>query len=289
MDSDSALPSPPRPASIPFPIKLLVVEDNLTNQKLLLRQLQSLGYEADLASNGQAALEMTAQTFYHLILMDCRLPGVDGYTATRLIRQRDAGAPQSTIIIALTASDEPQAQIDALAAGMDDFLTKPLRRELLAARLEHWIKRCALLQSEPGATTFYATLRELQFDLEQLQQLSDHSLEFEQELLQLYLDDLQVQFTQLQQAISTATWPQIEQIAHHIKGASANIGAIKLSQLAEVLEQQSRQQSGQQSGQQFDSVHDLLNLLDPLVHEFEWLHQRITPVLLNQVANRQGV
>jgi len=276
MDSDSALPSPSQPASLSSSIKVLVVEDNLTNQKVLLRQLQSLGYEADLVANGQAALDLTAQTFYHIVLMDCRLPGMDGYTATRLIRQRDSGSPQSTIIIALTASDEPKAQIDALAAGMDDFLTKPLRRDLLAARLEHWVKSFALLQSDSEATAFYTTLRELQFDLEQLQQLSDHSLEFEQELLQLYLDDLKFQLTQLQQAIRTEAWLQIEQISHHIKGASANIGAVKLSQLAEVLEQQARQQS--------DSAHELIT---QLAQDFESLYQQITQVLLNPANPRR--
>ncbi len=95
------------------------------------------------------------------------------------------------------------------------------------------------------AAAFYAALRELEFDLEQLQQLSDQSLEFEQELLQLYLKDLPPQLTALQQAVSHEDWRQVEQIAHYIKGASASIGAITLSRFAGILEQQANQPASQ--------------------------------------------
>ncbi len=239
-------------------LRLLVVEDNPTNQKVILRQLQSLGYEADLAAHGQAALDQMTQTFYAIVLMDCRLPGIDGYAAARLIRQREqeclqSGHPGSarSVIIALTASDEPQDQAAAMAAGMDDFLMKPLRRETLAATLNHWhqvvLSQMTARQpvvAEPETerlVALTAKLTDLQFDLEQLHQLSDHNFEFEQELLQLYLDDAQFQLQQLQQAHHQQNLTAMEQIAHYLKGASASIGAKSLELLADGLEQQAKQ------------------------------------------------
>lgn len=236
-------------------LKILVVEDNLTNQKVIVQQLQSLGYVAEVASNGQAALDALAQTLYPIVLMDCCLPEIDGYTVTRLIRQREQqlGEPNQTIIIALTASDDPQAQREAIAAGMDDFLTKPLRRDTLAAAIEHWNQAlCKKLQSgEMQDSSSWGgdrnsdaltNLWELHFDLARLHQLSDNNQEFEQDLLQLYIDDTQDQLQHLQQAIDKQNLQHIERIAHHIKGASASVGAKQIEQIAETIEQQAKQQ-----------------------------------------------
>lgn len=260
METESK-PPPEQRSSNPTPssYKILVVEDNLTNQKVIVRQLESLGYEADVVSDGQAALEATAQCFYPIILMDYRLPGINGYEATRLIRQHEQkiGNVQKAIIIALTANDDPQAQTAATVAGMNDFLNKPLRRDTLAATLEHWVKildKTAAKDAQKLSnvsdnnrslsnlfSTDYLAALELHFDLVQLHQLSDHNLEFEQELLKLYFDDTCDQIQQLQQAISRQSLQQIERIAHHVKGASASVGAKRLEQLAEALEQQAKQ------------------------------------------------
>jgi CheY-like chemotaxis protein len=225
-------------------LNILVVEDNLTNQKVIVRQLESLGYQADIAANGQAALNAVSQTNYQIIFMDCRLPGMDGYTATRLIRQRQQldGRP---IIIALTANDEPQVQLEAKAAGMNDFLTKPLRRETLAATLEHWsqvIKAANGSELSESASFLFETNWNVHLDLARLHQLSDDNPEFEQELLLLYLSDTKTQLQQLQKGVEQQDLWQIEQVAHHIKGASASIGAGRLEAIAEAIEQYARQQ-----------------------------------------------
>lgn len=252
---------------LPLALKILVAEDNLTNQKLILRQLKSLGYIADLVSDGQAAIDATAENFYQIVLMDCRLPKVDGYTATRLIRQREQiDQPGKTIIIALTASDDSEAESEARAAGMDDFLTKPLRRETLAATLKKWGQ---LLQHEcdrspiPAELTYQnslpnSTLLALHFDLDRLHQLSDCDQAFERELLQLYLDDTQAQVQQLLQASSKQNFLQIEQTAHHIRGASASVGAIQLEAISTKLEQQAQQK-----------LSTTLNLVEQLEQAFE--------------------
>lgn len=284
MESQPAPDSAPTAAQTP--LRLLVVEDNPTNQKVILRQLQSLGYEADLVTHGQAALDQMAHTFYPIVLMDCRLPGIDGYTAARLIRQREqerlqAGhpGPGRSVIIALTASDEPQDQATAMAAGMDDFLMKPLRRETLAAALNHWQQVVSQLtvsqptaaagQADQALAALTATLTELQFDLEQLHQLSDHSYEFEQELLQLYLDDTQFQVQQLQEACQQQDLAAIEQIAHHLKGASASIGAKSVETLAEDLEVQAKHRDWPGTAE----------LLTQLRRTFEQVQSQLKPVL----------
>lgn len=233
----------------PQPVKVLVVEDNLTNQKVLVRQLQSLGYAADVVTNGQAAVEAAAENAYQIIFMDCRLPGMDGYAATRLIRQREQlSGTYRAIIVALTANDDPQAQIEATAAEMDDFLTKPLRRETLLTTLKRWSQQLQLgladraLEQTVESTASLLNQWAAQLDLARLHQLSDHNPEFEQELLQLYLDDTQERIQQLQQAVAQQNFLQVEQIAHHIKGASASIGAVQLEKIAGQLEQQAKEQ-----------------------------------------------
>lgn len=121
----------------------------------------------------------------------------------------------------------------------------------------------------------HSILRELQYDLEQLQQLSDHSLAFEQELLQLYLEDMQTQLRLLRLAVSAEDWPQIERIAHQMKGASGSIGATPLSQIAATLEQQAKQEPQPQVSRAED-------LLQQLVCQFDLLHRRTAEALLPQ-------
>jgi CheY-like chemotaxis protein len=260
-------------------LRILVAEDNATNQKVILHQLQSLGYLAELVSDGQAAIDATAQTFYHIILMDCRLPKVDGYTAARLIRQQElrqreqtAHTPQA-IIIALTASDDSQAEHEARAAGMNDFLTKPLRRETLSTTLDKWsqvwrqVEQTGQVEAERNLleTLPESALLALHFDLERLHQLSDGNSEFEQELLQLYLDDTQEQIQQLLQANGKQNFLQIERTAHHIRGASASVGAFQLEAISTELEQQA---------QHLDATSILVEQLDQSFKQVQTLFQK---------------
>ena len=116
---------------------VLVVEDNTVNQKVVAAMLGSLGLESVIVDNGERALERVAQVAPSLILMDCHLPGMDGYETTRRIRARETAlglAPVS--IVALTANAMPGDREKCLAAGMDDYLSKPLKREALAVLLE---------------------------------------------------------------------------------------------------------------------------------------------------------
>lgn len=116
-------------------LKALLVDDNHVGQKIGARLLSSLGCVADVASNGREALEMCDREAYDLILMDCHMPVMDGYEATRVLRQQSDRYP---IVIALTAHNLAEEKQKCFDAGMDDYLTKPITRDVLAAAIAHW-------------------------------------------------------------------------------------------------------------------------------------------------------
>lgn len=113
--------------------RVLVVDDNRVNQMVAARMLSSLGVEADVAGNGREALDALARP-YDAVLMDCQVPELDGYEASREIRRRE-GTSRRTPIIALTAHALAGDRERCLACGMDDFLTKPLQRTALVEAL----------------------------------------------------------------------------------------------------------------------------------------------------------
>jgi signal transduction histidine kinase/ligand-binding sensor domain-containing protein/CheY-like chemotaxis protein len=134
---------PTKSAAAPTPrhaARLLLAEDNLVNQKVANRTLAKLGYTADVVDTGIQAVEAWRSGNYDLILMDCQMPDMDGYAATRKIRELEAGGVRVPIV-ALTAHATDGAEQECRATGMDDYLTKPLDRAKLAACLERWLSR----------------------------------------------------------------------------------------------------------------------------------------------------
>ena len=128
------------PPVVTHPRKILVVEDNKTNQQLITLQLKKLGYTYDLVENGLEALQHFTQfyTDYPLILMDCQLPFMDGFEATRRIRALSLPTEQKPVIVALTANAMASDRERAIEAGMDDYLTKPLNLTRLEEALKKW-------------------------------------------------------------------------------------------------------------------------------------------------------
>jgi CheY-like chemotaxis protein/HPt (histidine-containing phosphotransfer) domain-containing protein len=127
-------------ASGRLPQRILIAEDNAVNQKVLIAQVSRLGYRADIVSDGEKALAALARTPYALVLMDLHMPVLDGYAATATIRERE-GLRLHTPVIAVTASVIEGEREKCLAAGIDDYLPKPVRSEDLSAMLTKWMPR----------------------------------------------------------------------------------------------------------------------------------------------------
>ena len=120
------------------PIRILVAEDNLVNQKVVLKHLEKMGFHGDIATNGVRTLEALRQMPYSLILMDCQMPEMDGYEATRRVRKGEAGS--ATIpIIAMTANAMQGDRERCLECGMDDYIAKPFRQKELADKVAYWL------------------------------------------------------------------------------------------------------------------------------------------------------
>ena len=127
------------PISIAYPgARLLVAEDNVINQQVVTRVLQKVGYEIDVVADGKAAVEALEAVSYDAVLMDCQMPVMDGYEATRAIRSAALGGARLPII-AMTANAMRGDREACLAAGMSDYLSKPIDRRLLLSKVEHWL------------------------------------------------------------------------------------------------------------------------------------------------------
>jgi signal transduction histidine kinase/ActR/RegA family two-component response regulator len=137
-----SLSAAPVPATAPLGRgHLLLVEDNFVNQRVAVYMLTKLGHQVDVAKHGREAIDMLGKSSYDLVLMDCQMPEMDGFEATRVIRDRSSPVLDHEIpVIAMTANAFPEDRARALACGMNDFLAKPVDRSVLASMLGKWMK-----------------------------------------------------------------------------------------------------------------------------------------------------
>jgi PAS domain S-box-containing protein len=232
-------------------LRILLAEDNPVNQKVALRQLESLGYKADVVANGQEVLDLLQQVRYDLILMDCQMPVMDGYEATRRLRQQERRSGHRTVVIAITANAMQEDRERCLQAGMDDYLSKPVLKEDLQRLLNHWSQ--VIAQSAGGSSNGSASkaaspsspgrdrdpsssTQPYPIDSAYLDQVSGGDRGFQRELLQVFIQDCETQLPQLRQAIAGCNAEGMRRIAHRLKGASSNVGANAFCQVVRELE-----------------------------------------------------
>jgi len=206
--------------------RILVAEDNMVNQKVVLRILENMGYRVTIADNGMAAVEAWANQTFDLILMDCQMPEMDGYQATMEIRRRENGTRRIPII-ALTAHAMKGADEECRAAGMDGHLTKPINRERLTASLAQFLPTEPASAPESDATPI---------DLTALQTLAQGDAEFVNELLALFVENADATLRDIAGALATGDFAAIGRGAHRIKGASAELRADSTCRVAAMLE-----------------------------------------------------
>jgi two-component system, sensor histidine kinase and response regulator len=226
-------------------VKVLVVDDNLVNSSLARTQLEKLGYTAEVANDGYGALKAVALRRYDIILMDCEMPGMDGYTATAEIRLRESSGHRTTII-AMTAHAMASMRAHCLASGMDDFLAKPVKLLPLAAMLDRWaFGEFAGQRNVPAAAAPHAqnetrhddSLQVEGFDLStirELRSLSDVATEdVFLELVATYRSELSVGVAALESAVASRDVEAIRKLAHALKGSSLTLGAAGFGALCE--------------------------------------------------------
>ena len=206
-------------------LRVLVAEDNEVNQFAAVRLLSRLGFSVDVASNGREAITMTGRVDYAAVFMDCQMPEVDGYTATRVIRRRDDGTRHMPII-ALTAHALQGDSDKCLAAGMDHYLTKPLRLHTLEALIGQipGLGR----EQQPAAPDVSAV-----FDPSALGEIGDP--ETEAALAVMFLDQVTERLPALMGAIESADAERVHALAHGLKGSAATVGATRISELSQDL------------------------------------------------------
>jgi PAS domain S-box-containing protein len=223
---------------------ILLVEDNLINQQVALGILQIQGYAVTVVNNGREALDAHAQGAFDLILMDCHMPEMDGFEATRALREREASSGKRMPIVALTANAMAQDREACLSAGMDDHLAKPFSMQTLHDMLDRWMPRAGSAQPAaepaPRSPAKGAGVLDRQV-LEQLGKvLTNGKPELLTRVINLYRSEAPKLMQKLKQAALASDAPEMVRCAHSLKSSSANVGAKLMSRYCEDLEASGR-------------------------------------------------
>jgi CheY-like chemotaxis protein len=221
-----------------LPLRILLAEDNVVNQKVALRTLERMGYRADVAANGIEVLDALERQPYDVVLMDMQMPEMDGLEATRRICKRWIPTRRPRII-AMTANAMRGDREQCLDAGMDDYISKPVRIEDLVASLE----RCARQSIELAATPDLEASADPLVDWEVLARLKadlDDDGTIVIEVIEMFLADTPQQLDRMRQALATAAAQDLRHAAHTLKSTSASVGALALAACCREIEELAR-------------------------------------------------
>jgi CheY-like chemotaxis protein/HPt (histidine-containing phosphotransfer) domain-containing protein len=233
-----------------LPLRILLAEDNAINRRVALAMLSRLGYRGDAVENGIEVLAALERGDYDVVLMDVQMPEMDGITATRRIRETVAKDKQPRII-AMTANVSTEDREQCLAAGMDDFVDKPMRIEDLAAALSRQGPQSLASVALEDAMTEHV------LDVQTVHSLRDlgglNAIVFE------FLGEVSERIAAIRRATEEQDFASLELEAHTLKGASGVVGAALMAKTAAKLEKSARAHS----------THGVMALLDQLEHDFK--------------------
>jgi len=273
-------------AAAKFHGRVLVVEDNPVNMQVARQMLSRLGVEVAGAENGRIGVEHFAAQHFDLVLMDMQMPEMDGIEATHMMRALQAeSATGQTPIVALTANVQPEDRERCFAAGMNDFVAKPFRQSELVTVLQRWLgvkvgvspkvgtpeetsrvgagKTALQSQPLPGADAAMAGVPTL--DVRVLDDLSQGTGMSVAELVAMLFADIQRMAAELETASVEQRFDDMRRLAHSIKSSSAQLGAMRLSALARVMEFAVRDQQIEAFVERQPALRELLNELQDAV------------------------
>ena len=245
---------------------ILLVEDNIINQKVAIAVLNKIGFkQIDTAEDGQVALTKTTSSDYDLILMDCQMPKMSGYEATRMIRKKESlqnkQSKKRTPIIAMTANSMEGDEEKCLASGMDDYLSKPIKVDLLMKIMSKWLdnkagsQKTVLDSKNHGGVLFHEKMQAVTIlDESALVVLIELMGEDFPMLLKSYLDDAPALLSDILHASKNADIEVLTRAAHTLKSSSSNLGCKRLAEIAGQIETSSHNRD----------LSDCANMLDSL-------------------------
>jgi CheY-like chemotaxis protein/HPt (histidine-containing phosphotransfer) domain-containing protein len=283
----------PEGGAQPLSGHVLLVEDNEVNRQVAQRLLTLSGVSFSVAENGKEAVDALAERGFDAVLMDCQMPVMDGYTATRVLRQRETETGSARVpVIAMTANAMAGDREKCLGAGMDDYLSKPLNRALLEQTLRKWLRAGAptrpdaavraakvtpaappaaaapvVLAAAPAAPAPASSAGAL--DTSVIGDLVDVMGDEFPDLVRVYLEDTPKNVALLEQAARQRSMEGIIAPSHSLKSTSANLGALRLSELAKRLEH------GARTGE----LTEPLALVGELKREYQQVASALTELL----------
>lgn len=250
-------------------VRILLVEDYVINQTVLVRQLKKLGYRADVVDDGFAALKALELNQYDIVLMDCQMPELDGYETTAEIRSREASAKggRHTPIIAMTANAMLGDREKCIAAGMDDYISKPIQADDLKRVLEQWSPPSA---KEVGANLGASAEDTLPaVDKERLLDSVGDEGQIPPEFVELYQNQMSEELNRLRIAIRSGSAEEVTQLAHGCAGMNANCGMLAVVAPLRELERMGRK----------GNLDDAELLADQVTFGFERIQLFLTTML----------
>ena len=232
-------------ATAPPALRILIAEDNPVNQKVALHLLEKLGFHADAVDNGRQVLDALARASYDVVLMDCQMPELDGYAATGEIRRREKAGGRHTWIVAMTAHSLEGDREKCINAGMDDYVSKPVKPEMLQAALDRYVGRssggaaAAPVEATPivpGDNEAAAEAVDLRA-LDGFRELDNAgSSGILTQLISVFLENTPIVLAEARSALARKSAPQLARAAHTLKGSCSNFGAHRLRAACERLE-----------------------------------------------------